>query len=134
MSDTSLIVLFDQEGKMLFQHRDAHAPIHANQWSLFGGGIEEGETPEEAVIRETKEELDIAIKNPLLVGEREKEKGGTHYYFIAKWTDKNALRLLEGDRMDWFTITEAHTIGLPSTHKTLLLLIEDNIKKIISKD
>ena len=134
MSDTSLIIFFDEEGKILLQYRDANASVYANQWSLFGGGIEAGETPEEAVIRETKEELDVLLENPLFIAEREKEKGGKRYYFIAPCKDKSALRCLEGERMGWFTMTQAHAIGLPPIHGALLSFIEDNIKKIILKD
>jgi 8-oxo-dGTP pyrophosphatase MutT (NUDIX family) len=36
-------------------------------WHLPGGGVELGELPEEAVIRETKEETGYAVANPRLV-------------------------------------------------------------------
>lgn len=45
------------EYEFFLQMRDEHAPIHPNMYSLFGGGIEEGESPEEAFKRETLEEL-----------------------------------------------------------------------------
>lgn len=50
--------LFDEAGRVLLQKRE-----DSNKWGFPGGAIELGETPEEAAIRELKEEtgLDVAI-------------------------------------------------------------------------
>ncbi|OGG58814.1 hypothetical protein A2765_00335 [Candidatus Kaiserbacteria bacterium RIFCSPHIGHO2_01_FULL_56_24] len=40
------------------QMRDEQAPVHPNMFSVFGGGIEEGEALLKALYREAKEELD----------------------------------------------------------------------------
>jgi len=34
-----------------------------DHWDLIGGHVEEGETPEEGLIREVKEELDIYLQD-----------------------------------------------------------------------
>jgi len=39
------------------------------KWNGFGGGIEEGETPEETIIREVLEEARIKIESPEKIGE-----------------------------------------------------------------
>ena len=52
------------EGNTLFiflQKRTADAPQFPNFFGLWGGRIEEGETPEQALTREVKEELGIEI-------------------------------------------------------------------------
>lgn len=41
---------------------------YIGQWSLVGGGVYNDETCEQAVQRELKEKLDIAVSNPLLAG------------------------------------------------------------------
>jgi len=52
---------------MLFQLRDNNPKIkNRNCWSLFGGGINNGEQPIDAAIRELKEELGLTIKKEQL--------------------------------------------------------------------
>ena len=52
----ALLVLDD--GRYLMQLRDEKPMIfYPGHWGLFGGGVEPGETPEEALFRELDEEL-----------------------------------------------------------------------------
>ncbi len=53
------VLLVDAAGRILMQHRDAHAPIAPNEWGMPGGGIERGEEPEEAALRELLEETGL---------------------------------------------------------------------------
>ena len=54
-------VLFNQEGKMLITQRSATKKYLPNVWHIPGGQIDEGETVEEALKREVKEELNLQI-------------------------------------------------------------------------
>ena len=57
------------EGHTLMLHRVKRADdIHAGKWNGLGGKFEEGETPEECVIREVREESELTIENPRLRG------------------------------------------------------------------
>lgn len=42
--------------------------MHKGKWNGLGGKVEPGETPEECVIREIKEECGLTIRNPSLKG------------------------------------------------------------------
>jgi 8-oxo-dGTP diphosphatase len=56
-------------GKTLMIHRvKKENDIHAGKWNGLGGKFIMGETPEECVIREVKEESGFNIKNPILKG------------------------------------------------------------------
>ena len=54
----STLMLYDKDSKVLLQHRSKNAKRLPNYWGAFGGGIEEGETPEEALRRELLEEIE----------------------------------------------------------------------------
>jgi|GEM_PF-5261946 len=53
--------IFIKGDTFLLQHRDQNAPYDPNTWGFFGGHIEDGETPEQALRREIQEELQIEI-------------------------------------------------------------------------
>ncbi len=53
------------EGKILLEQR-GNEPARG-QWSVPGGGVEVGESLEDAVIRETKEETGLDAQNPRLI-------------------------------------------------------------------
>ncbi|MBM3209079.1 NUDIX domain-containing protein [Candidatus Shapirobacteria bacterium] len=55
--DGSAVFAFDKSKRLLLVKR-RDVPV----WVIPGGGIEKGETPEEAAVRETKEETGFAIK------------------------------------------------------------------------
>lgn len=73
-----------QNNKLLVFHR-----FKDGEWyyAFVGGGVEEGETEEEAVIREMKEELSIDIKVDKLlfqqfVSRNRKDIGREHYFYL----------------------------------------------------
>ena len=102
------LIIENNKGELLFQLRDNNPKIkNKNQWSLFGGGIERGETPKQAAIRELKEELDLAIKKEqlrlLAVFPNYQKK---NYLFRLKLNENTKLKLMEGSSMGYFTVGE----------------------------
>jgi mutator protein MutT len=53
-------LLFDEAGRILITQRLPGAQLEG-LWEFPGGKIHEGETPEQALVREIKEELDLVI-------------------------------------------------------------------------
>ncbi|MBT2489218.1 (deoxy)nucleoside triphosphate pyrophosphohydrolase [Streptomyces sp. ISL-96] len=116
MTDRVVVVgaaVFD-EGRLLAARRSA-PPELAGRWELPGGKVEPGESPEQALVRELREELgvetDVLERIP---GEWPLKPG----YVLQVWTvrllsgrprplqDHDAMRWLrpdEADSVDWLT-------------------------------
>lgn len=60
--EVATCLLFDRNKKLLIYLRDDKPTISfPNHWDLFGGIMEPNETPEQALVREVKEELGIEL-------------------------------------------------------------------------
>ena len=55
-------LIFSKDGKLLMGKKDpAKGGVYAECWHLPGGGIDEGENKEQALVREVKEETNLDI-------------------------------------------------------------------------
>ncbi|MFD5137480.1 NUDIX hydrolase [Streptomyces sp. NPDC058378] len=66
---TLMIRRREREGKLL--------------WAFPGGGIEAGETPEQAAVRETAEEVGLEVKAVSVLGDRVHPQTGRHMTYVA---------------------------------------------------
>ena len=134
IKDDAIIILYDSNNRVLLQFRGPNAPNVKDKWSFFGGGIENGENPEEAVRRETFEELNYALQNPRLIFTQDYDFGhkrGKKYCFIEKYDESKELVLGEGDGMRWFSFEELksldnlHDACQPFLEKTCDFLLKE---------
>jgi 8-oxo-dGTP diphosphatase len=75
-------VIIKKEGKiLLLKRKGAHG---AGTWSLPGGHMEYGETPEQTAVREAKEETSLEVSNPKVIGITNDfmPDEGKHYFTI----------------------------------------------------
>lgn len=79
--------------------------MHYGKWNALGGKFKRGESPEECVIREVKEECGLTLKNPFLKGvitfpAFSKDEDWYVFIFLAKDFDGNLKESTEGD-LEW---------------------------------
>lgn len=64
MVEVAAAILETEDGRILLMLRDDKPDIpFPNHWDIIGGQVEKGETPEQAVIREVKEETGYELKD-----------------------------------------------------------------------
>ena len=62
MKQIAQIFLFDRNRLLIYLRDDKPEIPFPNHWDFFGGHVEKGETPEEALVREVKEEIGVELK------------------------------------------------------------------------
>lgn len=129
--DIVLLVLRDQEGRFLLQHRDDDAPTYPGCWGLFGGGIEEGESPDEAIRREAYEELRYAVRvtEPVLVlpyHDKITGRHGTKFCYCELCPPDAELEQHEGQTMQWFWSDEIEDLEMTQNCRSILARLNGN--------
>jgi 8-oxo-dGTP diphosphatase len=105
MKVIAMVLLFDRRRRLVIYLRDDKPEIpFPNCWDFFGGHVEEGETPEQAMVREVKEELAIDLQQWSFFRRYVCEEGDAYpnvkYLYWAQ-IDKfpEELKLYEGQRL-----------------------------------
>jgi NDP-sugar pyrophosphorylase family protein len=96
-------ILINPHGQVLLQQRDDNPAIrYPGHWSLFGGTIEDNESPADAVAREVKEEIDYEMRNFGLFREFV-QNNKREFAFAGELTAPlDELTLSEGQGMNFF--------------------------------
>ena len=112
------VILVNELNEIFLLHRDNKPGLAVkNKWSFVGGHVDEGETPEEAVVRETKEEIDFDLKAFSLFKIYENPDVFS-YVFVGKINKKLfELTLYEGNGMGFFTIEDALEMNISKNTK-----------------
>lgn len=124
--DVSLIVLYDSDKRILLQHRDGD--WLPGYWGFFGGGIDDGETPEQAVKRESFEELNYTPINPKLLFTHDYNhfgRYGTKHVFAEHCLDKSSLVLKEGQGWGWYNIKDTESIKMSETDRLVIKKLDE---------
>jgi 8-oxo-dGTP diphosphatase len=100
MSVGAYTVIFDGERRVLLCHRRDF-----DAWNLPGGGVEPGESPWDAAIRETREEVCVDVEIVRLTGVYWKpQRQDLVFNFEGRMVGGTPATSDEADEVGWFSI------------------------------
>jgi 8-oxo-dGTP diphosphatase len=106
-------IIFDPSGLVLIVKEN----YGKHRWSLPGGMIEPGETPEDAVLREAWEETGVTAKIHHTVGSYQMEDGFTGFVFVCEIVEGVPTVPTTGEIAD---IQWAHPDALPTLRSNMM--------------
>ena len=98
-------------------------------WEFPGGKIEPGETPQQAVVREIKEELDATVKVGDLITTIEYDYPTFHLSMDCFWCEvvSGELVLKEAEAARWLTKEELDSVPWLPADQTILETIKNSM-------
>jgi 8-oxo-dGTP diphosphatase len=120
-----------QNGKTLMIHRNKRPnDIHAGKWNGLGGKFEAGESPEDCVIREVREESGLTLRAPHLHGVLTfvNFKGNDWYVFVYtadEFEGQLSQDVPEG-RLEWIPNEEVPRLPLWDSDAVFLPWLEQD--------
>jgi len=127
MKQIAAIILENDKGEFLLYLRDNKPGIpFPDHWDLIGGHVEEGETPEEALVREFKEELDLDLKEYTFYKKYECLTGDAYENIKYIYSGKinlpiEKVTLLEGVRPQYFSRREIPNVKFANILKSIVM-------------
>jgi len=123
----SAVVLIDAQNRVLLAQRPKGKAMEG-LWEFPGGKVDAGETPEEALVRELHEELDIVV----LLGDLQPLTFASHSYekfhllmplfACSKWQGTPHPR--EGQKLAWAAKQEWKNYAMPPADNVILSILE----------
>ncbi len=124
----SAVALVDAEGRVLLARRPEGKSM-AGLWEFPGGKIEEGETPEAALIRELHEELGIDTWESCLAPLTFASHSYDDFHLLMpvfvcrKW--KGIVQPREGQQLKWVHARDLRNYSMPPADRPLISVLRD---------
>ena len=132
MKTINVVAAIIRDGEKVFATQRGYGEFKGG-WEFPGGKIETGETPEEALIREIKEELNVDIKVGNNLGSIEYDYPTFHLSMNTFLCEiiKGEIVLLEHDDARWVTINDLRSVDWLPADNMLIENIEEELKLFI---
>ena len=126
MKTVKVVAAIIQDGDRIFATQRGYGEFK-DGWEFPGGKIELGETPQQALFREIKEELETEIKVGELIDTIEYDYPTFHLSMDCFWCEvvSGELKLLEAEEARWLSKYEMDSVQWLPADRTLV----DKIKE-----
>ena len=108
------VVIINENNEILLQKRSKCKKVNPGKWGICGGKVEIGETPLDAGIRETFEEIGIVLNKGELkfLSTAKNEKAHFTVYYVRKNVDINKCKIQEYklEELRYFKIEELENL------------------------
>jgi 8-oxo-dGTP diphosphatase len=125
MIDVSCAIII-RDSNILIVRRSPEMRL-AGKWEFPGGKLDEGESPEESIIREIKEELliDIEIRLALESSFYSYPRGDIELFpFVCHIAENQEPKLTEHDAIAWVSVSELYDYDLAPADVPILKQLE----------
>lgn len=125
--------ILQKEDKILIARKKQGKPL-AGYFEFPGGKIEEGETPEESLIRELMEEMNIKIAVKEYIGESIYDYGNDKVISLLGYTAEiidGEIKLSDHDRYEWVTLEQINNYKIAPADIPLINKLKWNYFGII---
>ena len=122
------IALINNENEILLSKRPEKKHL-SGFWEFPGGKVEEGETPEKALIREVKEELNIDINNKCIAPLSFSEFDYNNFqlllllYICRRWD--GVPMSMEDNKLEWVKPNMLRDYKMPPADDALIYCLQD---------
>lgn len=133
-----MVATEEGEGAIILTRRSSKLRAHKGQWALPGGRIDEGETPVEAVLRETHEEIDLHLPPENVIGLLDDYQTRSGYLItpVVVWAGLGATMQANPDEVESIHLVSFTELNRPdspvfldipeSDRPVIRLLVEEN--------
>ena len=114
--------IIESDGKLLIARRKSEDDIFGGFWEFPGGKIEDGETPEECIARELKEELEIEAKiGTLITSNKHRYPDGIFELLVYRVEHFSGNFVLnDHDEIKWVAIDEISSFEFPPANTPIV--------------
>ena len=109
-------LLVDRQGRVLLGLRSPHKKAWPDHWDSIGGKVEAGESSEQAMIREVKEEIGVEVRDFAQLDEIAEPRPDLYgrsvsvIYAVTTWADEPHNASDEHSRIEWFSAEQLATL------------------------
>lgn len=127
MKSIEVVAAIIRKGDRIFATQRGYGDFK-DYWEFPGGKMEAGETPEQALVREIREELDAEIRIDKLLSTIEWDYPNFHltmHCYVCSLVS-NELHLNEHEAAKWLNKEEIHSVNwLPADDQLLPLIVKE---------